>query len=706
MSSSSNSSREGYLRFKGTNNYWASRFFVLKGGVLYNYVHNTHTESKSKLYLHKNCKVSDAPIEENNRTHGKLYVFCITWPAEKEGKDTAGNAKSVDKGGDKQSPSANNAAGDNSYYNYFFGSNSKKDSNDNSRNTKDDSDRRYFAASEEHDAHKWIEAINSQISALKNNGMFSPIVRGSGGGIGTNKYKFSNNSSSNNNSSSAGSNVTRIREVNEWLRNTKWVMNGVHDGIRIYRQNRKFDSDVNSQVSNNNHNNGNANAIENSSCFRVNLSLNASPSETLKTVLNMPSFCRNGPISEVTVIESSKTDPYVDVIHVVCNPQYIYPIMTSPRDMCLLRYWKQVSDGIYIICLDSTYHQDCPVMPGYVRAEMHAAYVIAPPKESPQDDVEEYDTDQGSVNGVDGSGDYDECLLSFVCQMDAKGWLWKQFGYQDELLKNFMTHVLDIRDCVDLNRFSNFALDPFYEEELMSVNVENKNAKPTAEGDSKDPTIGVDDGGDPNMCNLGKMPAPLCPSNMYAEPDGTSFQLRGPTYLSSRKKKASEPNLFKFLCIDLFKTKDAQHNICSHVNNRVYQALQRGENTWVFVLNIMVPGPQPISFVVYWEGSKDIIHADTAFGRIARPFFEGTDDDFRNQRFKMIPRIMDGGLIMRFLVTGKPTLLGTKLKQYYYRGKYCRFIPLFHSNGITFKSSCSPSSFTFSRVYNTYVSSL
>ena len=104
-------------------------------------------------------------------------------------------------------------------------------------------------------------------------------------------------------------------------------------------------------------------------------------------------------------------------------------------------------------------------------------------------------------------------------------------------------------------------------------------------------------------------------------------------------------------------------------------ALQRGENTWVFVLNIMVPGPQPISFVVYWEGSKDIIHADTAFGRIARPFFEGTDDDFRNQRFKMIPRIMDGGLVMRYLVTGKPTLLGTKLKQYYYRGKYCRFIP-------------------------------
>ena len=38
--------------------------------------------------------------------------------------------------------------------------------------------------------------------------------------------------------------------------------------------------------------------------------------------------------------------------------------------------------------------------------------------------------------------------------------------------------------------------------------------------------------------------------------------------------------------------------------NRVFQALQRGDSTWVFVMNIMVPGPPNLSFVAYWDADR------------------------------------------------------------------------------------------------------
>jgi hypothetical protein len=34
-----------------------------------------------------------------------------------------------------------------------------------------------------------------------------------------------------------------------------------------------------------------------------------------------------------------------------------------------------------------------------------------------------------------------------------------------------------------------------------------------------------------------------------------------------------------------------------------------------------------------------VIDADTPFGRVARPFFYGNDNEFRNNRFKLIPKV-------------------------------------------------------------------
>jgi hypothetical protein len=91
---------------------------------------------------------------------------------------------------------------------------------------------------------------------------------------------------------------------------------------------------------------------------------------------------------------------------------------------------------------------------------------------------------------------------------------------------------------------------------------------------------------------------------MWMDSDATTFRVRGNDYLTTNRKCASAPALFKFIGIDLFETPDAHKNMCAHPRNRVNLAHQRGENAWVFVLNIMVPGTPYLNFVCYFLGDR------------------------------------------------------------------------------------------------------
>ena len=66
---------------------------------------------------------------------------------------------------------------------------------------------------------------------------------------------------------------------------------------------------------------------------------------------------------------------------------------------------------------------------------------------------------------------------------------------------------------------------------------------------------------------------------------------------------------------------------------------------------------------MYMQGDKSLIDSDTPFGRIAQPFFHGTDNEYRNNRFKLAPRVIEGNILIKMAVNDTPTLLGTKLAQ-------------------------------------------
>ncbi len=104
--------------------------------------------------------------------------------------------------------------------------------------------------------------------------------------------------------------------------------------------------------------------------------------------------------------------------------------------------------------------------------------------------------------------------------------------------------------------------------------------------------------------SIATIPPPVLPTTMWCESDASTFRVRGQTYNTNKVKIASASALFQLICIDFFEVSEPTQNIAGHPRNRVNLALQRGDDSFVFVVNIMVPGPPYLSFVIYFVADK------------------------------------------------------------------------------------------------------
>ena len=179
-------------------------------------------------------------------------------------------------------------------------------------------------------------------------------------------------------------------------------------------------------------------------------------------------------------------------------------------------------------------------------------------------------------------------------------------------------------------------------------------------------------------------PPPLR-SDSWTEQPATDFQIRGPTYNQDGIKVNSEPSVLKLWAVDLVQAKEPlwKTGLCRLPEERVQRALrnERGNSVgssdmpaFAFAVNLILPAKTGnfYHWVAYF-GIDDVaaLRDDkTPFGRVAKPFFFGTGDAekdhaYRNDIFKLIPRVAEGNFAVRKAVGGKPTLLGRKLKQYF-----------------------------------------
>jgi hypothetical protein len=197
---------------------------------------------------------------------------------------------------------------------------------------------------------------------------------------------------------------------------------------------------------------------------------------------------------------------------------------------------------------------------------------------------------------------------------------------------------------------------------------------------------------DPRFTKL-TMDPPSLRLDAWSEPPAANYKVRGPDYLTNNVKVPSETSAFKLLTVDLVKV-DAPNmkGLCAHPGERIQKALRREQETgekelpdFIFAVNLCVPGTSYYHMVAYYgvDDINVIKNKDTAFGRVAEPFFFGESDEFRDKTFKLIPHIVEGNYVVRKAVGTKPTLLGLRLKQKYIRtDRYCEVIVDIGSNSV------------------------
>ncbi|OIV96451.1 hypothetical protein TanjilG_09878 [Lupinus angustifolius] len=158
-------------------------------------------------------------------------------------------------------------------------------------------------------------------------------------------------------------------------------------------------------------------------------------------------------------------------------------------------------------------------------------------------------------------------------------------------------------------------------------------------------------------------------TNGWASPPGDVFNLRSKSYFTKRHKSPAGDYLLSPAGMDWLKSTAKLDNVLSRADNRVANALRRSQannnsmKSFIFAVNLQIPGKEHHSAVFYYA-TEEPIPSGSLLGR----FVEG-DDNFRNQRFKLVNRIVKGPWILKKAVGNySACLLGKALTCNYHKG--------------------------------------
>lgn len=154
----------------------------------------------------------------------------------------------------------------------------------------------------------------------------------------------------------------------------------------------------------------------------------------------------------------------------------------------------------------------------------------------------------------------------------------------------------------------------------------------------------------------------------WYQPDTFGVHIRSKTYLSkSEKVPNGAPPLLALTHFDFFQIKDRVDDVGGHKNcwlNRACPAEFRDRNFLIINIQVTTMNVHLVQYFIFNEkGSTGCERVD----RMWEEFVRGSDE-FRDQRLKMIPIIVEGPYLVRKSVPTKPCIIGTKVKNRYFRG--------------------------------------
>ena len=118
----------------------------------------------------------------------------------------------------------------------------------------------------------------------------------------------------------------RITEVEEWIMTSKWKVFDVYEGLRLLHIYQPGEIGISSSSSSSLSSSTQGGVVD-TSCMRVDISVNASAAETFTMIHNFTDTLQTGIIKSLRVVET--IDNFTDIIHLKLEPIYLHPTWTG-----------------------------------------------------------------------------------------------------------------------------------------------------------------------------------------------------------------------------------------------------------------------------------------------------------------------------------------------------------------------------------------
>lgn len=149
----------------------------------------------------------------------------------------------------------------------------------------------------------------------------------------------------------------------------------------------------------------------------------------------------------------------------------------------------------------------------------------------------------------------------------------------------------------------------------------------------------------------------------WSQLDAETFQVRGPRYLTDKSKVPAAPSAFDLMHVEIFTSNEKIGNVAGREDSFLRKARAAGDTRFYYVVTYVTPAAPYIHLCIYYAVDDAKVAASPQLSKLWRQFTaEGPEGDaFRNDRWKVIPRIAEGSWIVSNAVGTKPALLAQKL---------------------------------------------
>ncbi|KAL7190950.1 hypothetical protein ACSBR2_023092 [Camellia fascicularis] len=391
---------------------------------------------------------------------------------------------------------------------------------------------------------------------------------------------------------------------------------------------------------------------------------------------------------------------HYDVVYGTYDPQH-FSRWQSKRDFVFSRQWFQGQDGTYTILQLPTVHKKYPPKSGYRRTEINpSTWEIRSLNTSP-------------------ASNFARCLVTQILEIHSVGWRrWKNIRWS-KLEKTvpyaMLSQVAGLKEYIGGNpslisessttfvhsKISDFSsssseyedsevTDEFYDAIADDSSSDDEDGDNEEEADNKDkkmklkniswaiaglalkrtsapglkkeldttvPPIILDPTNYHGSMRQGKDETD---TNCWTSPSGTGFMIRGKTYLKDNLKVMGGDPLLKLIAVDWFKVENCISKVALHPSSLV-QSEAGKKLPFILILNLEVPARPNYSMVLYYAADRPV-NKNSLLGK----FVDGSDM-FRDSRFKLIPRIVEGYWMVKRAVGTKACILGKAVTCEYLR---------------------------------------